>query len=104
MGPDPSKHRLQSVVLDDESLAAGSRDQEQERQIAIFDLLEENPFIPEGAGGGPYDLKIALIENRLAFDITGPSFQRRHLLSLSPLRGVIRDYYMICESYYQAIR
>jgi uncharacterized protein (UPF0262 family) len=48
-------HRLQSVVLDDESLAAVSRDQEQERQIAIFDLLEDNHFAPAGADGGPYD-------------------------------------------------
>jgi len=104
MADDPSQHRLKSVVLDEESLAAASRDQDQERQIAIFDLVEENRFAPEGASGGPYDLKIALIENRLALDIEGPGYQRRHLLSLSPLRGVIRDYHMICESYYQAIR
>ena len=97
-------HRLQSVELDEDSLAAASRDQEQERQIAIFDLLEDNHFVPEGAGGGPYDLRISLIENRLALDITGPDYQRRHILSLSPLRSVIKDYYMVCESYYQAIR
>ncbi len=101
---DPANHRLQTVELDDESLAAASRDQEQERQIAIFDLLEENVFAPEGAENGPYDLRIALIDNRLALDITGPSYQRRHLLSLSPLRGVVRDYRMVCESYYDAIR
>jgi uncharacterized protein (UPF0262 family) len=104
MPPNPFNHRLQSVELDEESLAAASRDQEQERQIAIFDLLEENDFAPDGAECGPYDLKIALIEGRLALDITGPSYQRRHLLSLSPLRGVVRDYRMICESYYDAIR
>jgi len=102
MASDP--HRLQSVRLDDESLAAVSRDQEQERQIAIFDLLEDNHFAPEGAGGGPYDLLISLIEGRLALDITGPDFQRRHLLSLSPFKTVARDYRMICESYYDAIR
>ena len=96
--------RLQSVSLDEDSLGAGSRDQEQERQIAIFDLLEENLFAPEGAAGGPYDLKIALIDNRLALDITGPGYERRHMLSLSPFRGVVKDYAMICESYYQAIR
>ena len=96
--------RLQSVSLDEDSLGAGSRDQEQERQIAIFDLLEENYFAPEGASGGPYDLKIALIDNRLALDITGPGYERRHMLSLSPFRGVVKDYAMICESYYQAIR
>ncbi len=99
-----SEHRLQSVSLDEESLAAASRDQEQERQIAIFDLLEDNQFTPEGAGGGPYDLKIALIDNRLALDITGPGYERRHILSLTPFRGVVRDYAMVCESYYDAIR
>jgi uncharacterized protein (UPF0262 family) len=96
--------RLNSVVLDEQSLAAASRDQEQERQIAIFDLLEDNHFAPEGADGGPYDLKIALIDNRLALDITGPGYARRHILSLSPFRSVVRDYAMICESYYDAIR
>jgi uncharacterized protein (UPF0262 family) len=55
MADDAHKnHRLQTVELDEESLAAVSRDQEQERQIAIFDLLEENYFAPEGAEGGPY--------------------------------------------------
>jgi uncharacterized protein (UPF0262 family) len=100
---DPS-HRLTFVELDEDSLAAASRDQEQERQIAIFDLLEDNHFAPDGAGGGPYALRLSLIDQRLALDITGPEYQRRHLLSLTPLRGVVRDYHMICESYFEAIR
>jgi uncharacterized protein (UPF0262 family) len=104
MSDDVARHRLQSVELDEESLAAASRDQEQERQIAIFDLLEDNHFVPDGAAGGPYDLRIALIDNRLALDISGPDYQRRHLLSLSPLRSVVKDYHMICESYFEAIR
>ena len=104
MTEDRSKHFLQSVVLDEASLASVSRDQEHERQVAIFDLLEQNFFRPEGAEGGPYDLKIALIDNRLAMDITGPAYQQRHLLSLSPFRGVIKDYFLVCESYYDAIR
>jgi uncharacterized protein (UPF0262 family) len=106
MTDDRAAHRLQSIEIDEASLAAVSRDQEQERQIAIFDLVEDNYFQPEGAAGGPYDLKIALAENRLALRITGPdgSFDQIHLLSLSPFRGVIRDYFMVCESYYQAIR
>ena len=99
-----SSHRLQSVELDDESLASASRDQEQERQIAIYDLIEDNSFEPEGATGGPYDLRIALVDNRLALDIAGPDYQRRHLLSLSPLRTVVKDYRMVCDSYYEAIR
>jgi uncharacterized protein (UPF0262 family) len=104
MTDDTSSHRLRSVVLDEGSLASASRDQEHERQVAIFDLLEQNAFQPDGAEAGPYDLKISLIDNRLALDITGPTYQRRHILSLSPLRRVIKDYFIVCESYYDAIR
>jgi uncharacterized protein (UPF0262 family) len=105
MADDPRKtHRLQSVELDEESLAAVSRDQEQERQIAIFDLLEENYFCPEGASAGPYDLRMGLAENRLVLDVRGSGYERRHILSLSPFRMLIKDYFMICDSYYQAIR
>jgi uncharacterized protein (UPF0262 family) len=97
-------HVLKSVEIDEESLAAASRDQEQERQVAIYDLLEANSFQPEGADAGPYDLRISLVENRLALDIAGPDFAYRHLLSLSPFKTVIKDYFMVCESYYHAIR
>ncbi|MDF2899946.1 MAG: hypothetical protein K0Q62_5 [Phenylobacterium sp.] len=101
---DRTQHRLQSVEIDEESLAAVSRDQEQERQIAIFDLLEENYFFPEGAQTGPYDLRMGLLENRLVLDVRGPEYEKRHILSLSPFRMLIKDYFLICESYYQAIR
>jgi uncharacterized protein (UPF0262 family) len=104
MTDDRSKQRLQSVVLDEASLASVSRDQEHERQVAIFDLLEANYFEPAGADGGPYALTIALIDNRLALDIVGPDYQHRHLLSLSPFRSLIKDYFLVCESYYDAIR
>jgi uncharacterized protein (UPF0262 family) len=101
---DRKMQRLEKVELDEDSLAAASRDQEQERQIAIFDLLEENYFQPEGAERGPYELKMGLVENRLLLDVQGPGYERRHILSLSPFRSLIKDYFMICESYYQAIR
>jgi uncharacterized protein (UPF0262 family) len=101
---ESKSQRLQSVEIDDASLGAASRDQEQERQIAIYDLLEENYFAPEGAPSGPYGLRMGLLDNRLLLDVTGPDYQRRHILSLSPFRGLIRDYFLICESYYQAIR
>lgn len=101
---DRTHHRLQSVEIDEDSLAAVSRDQEQERQIAIFDLLEENYFFPEGAETGPYDLHMGLLENRLVLDVRGPDYEKRHILSLSPFRMLIKDYFLICESYYQAIR
>jgi uncharacterized protein (UPF0262 family) len=101
---DQKNHRLQSVEIDQQSLGAISRDQEQERQIAIFDLLEANHFVPDGAEQGPYDLHMGLMENRLVLDVTGPGYEKRHILSLSPFRMLIKDYFMICESYYQAIR
>jgi uncharacterized protein (UPF0262 family) len=104
MSDDRSRQRLQSVTLDEASLASVSRDQEHERQVAIFDLLESNHFVPAGDDGGPYALTIALIDNRLALDIAGPGFQHRHLLSLSPFRSLIKDYFLVCESYYDAIR
>ena len=104
MSETATSHRLQSVEIDDASLAAASRDVEHERQVAIFDLLEDNSFRPEGAGQGPYDLRLSLIEGRLVFDIRGPGYEKRHMLSLSPFRTIIRDYFMICESYFTAIR
>jgi uncharacterized protein (UPF0262 family) len=99
-----SGQRLRSVVLDEDSLAAATRDQEQERQVAVFDLLEANHFAPSGGDGGPYDLKLSLVDNRLVMDIAGPGYEKRHLLSLAPLRGVVRDYATVCASYYEAIR
>jgi uncharacterized protein (UPF0262 family) len=104
MSEDRERYRLRSVEIDEGSLAPQSRDVEHERQIAVFDLVEANYFHPEDAPPGPYDLKISLVDNRLALDISGDGFEKRHLLSLSPFRGAIRDYFLICESYYEAIR
>ncbi len=97
-------HRLESIDIDEQSLAPSTRDVEHERQVAIFDLLEENSFQPEGAEHGPYALCISLQDGRLALDITGAGFKRRHLLSMTPFKSIIRDYFLICESYYDAIR
>lgn len=104
MDEERLKHRLRTVEIDEASLAPSSRDVEHERQVAIFDLLEANYFRPSGAPDGPYDLALSLVDNRLAFDISSSGYRHRLLLSLTPLRGVIRDYFLICESYYEAIR
>ena len=80
---------------------------EHERAVAIFDLIEENSFLPVGdSGAGPYRLKLSLVESRLVFAIAreGGDAVATHILSLTPFRRIVRDYYMICESYYEAIR
>lgn len=98
--------RLAAITLDEKSVVQRSRAVEQEREIAIYDILEANVFRPEGSGGGPYHLTLGLEENRLVLDIaledgTAPS---RMTLSLTPLRKTMKDYFLVCESYYKAIR
>jgi uncharacterized protein (UPF0262 family) len=97
--------RLSDVTLD-ESIGRSTPDVEHERAVAIFDLLEENSFRPEGHGGGPYCLKLSLIDHKLMLAITTESGEAvaTHILSLTPFKRIIKDYFMICESYYQAIR
>jgi uncharacterized protein (UPF0262 family) len=98
--------RLVKVSLDDASMAAASRDAEHERAVAIYDLIEENSFAPLGHDGGPYCLALQLVENRLVFDIRTEDDAPviAHHLSLSPFRRRVKDYFLVCESYYQAIR
>jgi len=98
------RHFLGSVVIDEVSLAPATPDQEKERRIAINDLLESNVFEPDGGSGGPYHLRIGLVEMRLDLDITGEGFAMRHMLSLMPFRRIVRDYLAICQSYYEATR
>jgi uncharacterized protein (UPF0262 family) len=98
--------RLVALTLDEASIGRGNPDQEHERAIAIYDILESNSFgLPEHEGG-PYALHLALVEQRLCFDIRTAEGEPvvAHHLSLTPLRKVIRDYEMICDSYYKAIR
>ena len=97
-------HRLSAVDLDEASLPSATAEIEHARRVAIFDLVEQNSFIPVGADGGPYQLKLSLQDSRLAMEITGSGYHKGHLLSLTPLKAVIRDYLMICDSYYEALR
>jgi uncharacterized protein (UPF0262 family) len=103
---DRSIRRLVAVTLDESSIGRSGPDIEHERAVAIYDLLEENLFAPVGHEGGPYALHLAITENRLVFDIrlADDTPVMAHLLSLTPLRRIVKDYFMICESYYQAIR
>ncbi len=97
--------RLCDVVLDD-TIGRSTPDVEHERAVAIFDLIEENSFTPVGHEGGPYRLNISLVDAKLVFAITteGGEAVATHILSLTPFRRIVKDYFMICESYYEAIR
>lgn len=105
-GEDETRRRLVAVTIDEASIERGTPDQEHERAIAIYDLVEENRFGITGHEGGPYVLALGLVAGRLSFDIKleDETPVILHLLSLSPFRKVIKDYFMICESYYEAIR
>lgn len=97
--------RLCDVVLDD-SIGRSTPDVEHERAVAIFDLIEENTFEPAGHDGGPYRLYISLVDSKLVFSIKTEDDRdvSTHILSLTPFRRIIKDYFLICESYYEAIR
>ena len=103
---DSAKHRLVAVTLDEGSIGRSNPDVEHERAVAIYDLLEENVFHPVDHDGGPYALHLSLTESRLVFDIrlSDGTPVVAHFLSVTPLRRIVKDYFMICDSYYQAIR
>ncbi len=100
------RKRLIRVSLDENSLVRRSPEVEHERAVAIYDLLEDNSFALVGHDGGPYAMHIGIQENRLHFDVRdeddGPL--ERVVLPLSTFRNVIRDYFTVCEAYYEAIR
>ena len=100
-----SGYRLSDIVLDD-TIGRSTPDVEHERAVAIFDLIEENSFEPVGHAGGPYKLNLSLVDTKLVLTIRteGDEEVATHILSLTPFRRIVKDYFMICESYYEAIR
>jgi uncharacterized protein (UPF0262 family) len=106
----PSKEensgRLAAVTIDEASLGRTSDDAEHERRVAIYDLIEQNQFRPVGHAGGPYALRLGINGSRLVFDIrlADDTPVIAHLLSLAPFRRIVKDYFVVCDSYYAAIR
>jgi uncharacterized protein (UPF0262 family) len=100
------KNRLIAVELD-ASLGAGpSPEADHERRVAIYDLLEENSFALVNGLEGPYRLQLSTQDGRLLFEIFNEREEKISIigLSMSPLRAIVKDYFLICESYYRAIR
>lgn len=104
--PDAPRDRLVAITLDESSIARGNSNIEHEREVAIYDILDANSFVVDGRDAGPYTLKLAIVEDRLHFivDTDPASGEHTFMLSLSPLKRVMKDYFIVCDSYYTAIR
>jgi uncharacterized protein (UPF0262 family) len=104
--PGESRDRLSEVILDEETISRGVIDVDHERAVAIFDLIEENSFGIPGRDDGPYTLTVSQEESKLTFDVrTGDGEQAVSIVvSMTPFRPLLKDYFMVCETYYSAIR
>ena len=98
--------RIAQITLDENTVIRRSPDIEHERRIAIYDLLEANSFQPIGELEGPYNVLMGMEENRLVLNICNSDDEplTRVLVPLMPFRRIIKDYFTICESYFQAIK
>lgn len=104
--PGGSKNRLAGVTLDQKSIRRSNSNIDHEREVAIYDLLDGNLFALEGSDQGPYHLQLGIAEDRLVFSVADRDARpvATHMFSLTPFRKVIKDYFLVCESYYDAIR
>jgi uncharacterized protein (UPF0262 family) len=102
----PNELRIAKITLDEKTVVRRNADIEHERAVAIFDLLEENSFAPVAGYDGPFHLDLGIEDSRLVLDIRGTDevSRERIVLSLAPFRGIVKDYFLICESYFAAIK
>lgn len=103
---EKSRDRLAEITLDQKSLGRASANIEHEREVAIFDILDGNAFRVDGLDAGPYKLNLSIADDRLSLQVSaeadGSSLE--HHLALTPLKRIMKDYFLICESYYEAVR
>jgi len=99
-------HYISELHIDADSLPVTSPEMEHERRVAIFDLLEENEFRPKDSKSGPYIVNMSLAEGRLVLEVLRTNGMPRATVSFSlkPYARIIKDYFMICEAYHDAIR
>ncbi len=104
--PEKTTSRLVDITLDQSSIGHVNANVDHERAVAIFDILEFNSFDVVGHDRGPYKLALSIVETRLAFNIKTKDDQDVvvHLLSLTPFKRIIKDYFAVCETYYEAIK
>jgi uncharacterized protein (UPF0262 family) len=104
--PGLPPQRIAEITLDQRTVVRRSPQIEHERAIAIIDLLKENRFTPESGLAGPFHVRLAVAENRLAMEIRNPvdGSSEAIVLPLAPFRRIVKDYFLVCESYYDAIR
>lgn len=98
--------RIVNITLDEQSIVRRNAEIEHERAVAIYDLLENNQFAPVGDFTGPYNLHIAIEEDRLVFDIRDAKGAPLGKISLAlrQFRQIVKDYFLLCDSYYSAIK
>jgi uncharacterized protein (UPF0262 family) len=107
----PYMTRITQITLDDANLPPPTPEIEQERKVAVFDLLEDNTFVLPGRDGGPvpsgpYHVGLSIRDKRLVFDVATEASEKaaEFHLSLGPFRQVVKDYFQICESYFEAVK
>ena len=102
----PDTQRIAHIQLDERSVVRHSPQVDHERKVAIFDLLEENQFDPVDVPQGPYALILSIVDNRLLFDVRTDTDSPlvEFALPIAVFRRIVKDYFMICDSYYEAIK
>ena len=100
------RHRIIDITLDEQSFVRRNPDVDHERRVAIFDLLQENRFALNRGAEGPFRLKISVRETRLVLDVSTQDERALEsiVIALTPFRRTIREYFLICETYYDAIK
>jgi uncharacterized protein (UPF0262 family) len=100
------RKKIVHIELDERTVVRRSADIEHERAVAIFDLLEENHFAPKSEAEGPFRVSLSVEENRLSLDVRDEHDKpiEKIVLPLAPFRRIVKDYFLVCESYYNAIK
>jgi uncharacterized protein (UPF0262 family) len=98
--------RIAKLTLDPNSIARGNANIEHEREVAIFDIIDANVFRIEGRDDGPYDVELGISEDRLVVTATPSAGGDKTTIAVAmpALRRVMKDYFLVCETYFQAIR